>query len=163
VGDPGGGVPGTVDDVQRILHEVPALLGVEATGVTVVGHSAGGHLALLAAARSERPPRRVVSLAGVLDVAAAHRARLSDGAVGALLGDPDPDPARIAAIDPMMIDLPSCDIVLLHGRTDEVVPVEYSVAYGARDRRVRLELLDADHFDVIDPLTSAFDAVAAAT
>jgi len=162
VGDPGGGAPGTFDDTSRILREVPALLGADPGDVVVAGHSAGGHLALLAAARADRPPARVVSLAGVLDVAAAHRARLSDGAVAALLGTADPDPAVLAAIDPMRIALPASEIVVVHGRSDEVVPADYSIAYAARDDRIRLELLDADHFDVIDPTTPAFATVAAA-
>jgi pimeloyl-ACP methyl ester carboxylesterase len=51
----------------------------------------------------------------------------------------------------------------VHGRRDDVVPVGYSIDYAARDPRVRLAALDdADHFDVIDPRSPAFPAVAAA-
>ncbi|MGN6325619.1 alpha/beta hydrolase family protein [Pseudolysinimonas sp.] len=162
VGDAGGGDPGTFDDARRILRDVPPLLGVDPGDVVVGGHSAGGHLAILAAVGAATPPRRVVALAGVLDVAAAHRARLSDGAVAALLGERDPDPVRIAAIDPMVLELPDGEVVLVHGRRDDVVPADHSTRYAARDDRIRLELLDADHFDVIDPTADAFGAVAAA-
>jgi acetyl esterase/lipase len=160
VGDPGGGMPGTLDDVRAILATVPALLGVAPGDVVLGGHSAGGHLAVLAAIDAPEPPRRVVSLAGVLDVAAAHRDRLSDGAVGALLGEPDPAPERIAAVDPMQLPLPACEVVLVHGRADDVVPVAYSADYAAREPRVRAVLLDGvDHFDVIDPLAACAETV----
>jgi len=131
VGDPGGGDPGTIDDARRILREVPALLGVDAGEVVLAGHSAGGHLAVVAA-------------------------------VAALLGDPDPDPARIAALDPMALALPACEIVAVHGRRDDVVPVAYSTAYAARDPRIRLDLPDGDHFDLVDPASPVFATVAAA-
>lgn len=160
VGDPGGGVPGTLDDVRAILRTVPAMLEAAPADVVLGGHSAGGHLAVLAALGAD-PPGRVVSLAGVLDVAAAHRDRLSHGAVAALLGEPSPSPERIAAVDPMALPLPSCEIVLVHGRRDDVVPVGYSERYAGRDLRVRSVLLDdADHFDVVDPTSPAAAAVA---
>jgi acetyl esterase/lipase len=160
VGDPGGGMPGTLDDVRAILRAVPALLDASPSEVVVGGHSAGGHLAVLAALGADAPPRRVVSIAGVLDVAAAHRARLSSGAVGELLGDPDPVPADVAAIDPMQLALPASELMLVHGRDDDIVPVAYSASYGGLDPRVHVELLDdADHFDVVDPLSAVFPVV----
>lgn len=166
VGESGGGAPGTIDDARAILRDVPALLGAEPAGVAVVGHSAGGHLAVLAASGARPAPCRVVSLAGVLDVAAAHRAALSDGAVAALLGVADgdePDPARIAAIDPMALAVPACEVVLLHGGRDEDVPLAQSAAYAGRSPRIRLRVLDdADHYDLVDPLSRAFPAVLAA-
>jgi acetyl esterase/lipase len=163
VGDPGGGMPGTLDDVRRILEAVPGLLGVAPRDVVLGGHSAGGHLAVLAAIAAPEPPRRVVSLAGVLDVAAADRDRLSNHAVAALLGEASPSPERVAAIDPMALPLPACEIVLVHGRDDDVVPVSYSERYAARDPRIRARRLDgADHFDVVDPVAAAFASVAAA-
>jgi len=57
-GQPGGGWPGTFDDVATAVDRVPALVreaagtGVIADGpVLLAGHSAGGHLALWAASR----------------------------------------------------------------------------------------------------------------
>jgi acetyl esterase/lipase len=163
IGDPGGGVPGTLDDVRRILRVVPAMLGATPGEVVLGGHSAGGHLAVLAAIDATEPPRRVVSFAGVLDVASAHRDRLSNGAVGELLGEPSPSAERIAAVDPMALPVPACEVVVVHGREDDVVPVAYSERYAARDPHMRAELLDdADHFDVIDPLSTVLPIVVAA-
>ena len=161
VGDPGGGVPGTIDDVRQILATVPAMLGVSPGGVVSAGHSAGGHLAVLAAATAPVPPARVVSLAGVLDVRAAHRARLSADAVAEFAGGSDP--VRLAELDPMALPVPACEVALVHGARDAEVPSAYAVAYAARAARIRLTILDdADHYDLIDPLSPAFDAVWAA-
>ncbi len=160
VGDPGGGMPGTLADIEEILRVVPGLLGATPAETVVAGHSAGGHLAVLAASRAEVPPARVVSLAGVLDIRAAHDARLSRGAVGALLGTPDPRGSDIAAIDPMQRPLPSCTLALVHGTMDAEVPLAYAERFAARDPRIRLDVVEgADHYDLIDPLSDAYPRV----
>ncbi|WP_292713199.1 alpha/beta hydrolase [Microbacterium sp. 67-17] len=163
VGEPGGGIPGTLADVAEILQRVPGLLGAAESDVVVAGHSAGGHLALVVAADIPRPPRRVVSLAGVLDLAAAHDARLSNGAVAALLGESEPSEAQVAAIDPLRRAVPPCEIVLLHGDRDDEVPVAYSRAYRRKAPDAELIVLPgADHYDVIDPRSEVFSRVASA-
>ncbi|MHB1837033.1 MAG: alpha/beta hydrolase family protein, partial [Solirubrobacteraceae bacterium] len=77
VGMPGGGWPGTA---RAVAGAVGAAVG-EAAGrpVAVIGHSAGGHLALWAA--REHPVALAVSLAGVCDLRTAVAQRLGDGAV----------------------------------------------------------------------------------
>jgi acetyl esterase/lipase len=163
IGDFGGGMPGTLDDIDEILRVVPGLLGATPADAVVAGHSAGGHLAVLAASRAEVPPARVVSLAGVLDIRTAHTARLSRGAVGELLGTPDPAATDLAAIDPMQQPLPSCALALVHGTMDAEVPVAYTARFAARDPRIRLDVVEgADHYDLIDPLSDAYPRVLAA-
>ncbi|MDR2983503.1 MAG: alpha/beta hydrolase, partial [Nocardiopsaceae bacterium] len=63
-GQPGGGWPGTFDDVAAAVDRLPGLVA-EATGgrvtsnpsgVVLAGHSAGGHLALWAASRHHLAP-----------------------------------------------------------------------------------------------------------
>ena len=121
VGMPGGGWPGTLDDVALLADTVPALVArrCPASGSTrartvLVGHSAGGHLVGLvgrpapAAADSpwHRPtplPVGVVSLAGVLDLGAGRSASGSAaGATDALLGGraATSSPERYAVADP---------------------------------------------------------------
>ncbi|GGH43127.1 alpha/beta hydrolase family protein [Microbacterium album] len=162
VGNPGGGWPGSLEDVMEVLAVVPHQLGVAPGEVTLAGHSAGAHLAVLAAARATQPPARLVSLAGVLDVAAAHAARLSDGAVAGFLGVPAPAGEAIEEIDPLVQPLPECDITLVHGTRDVDVPWQHSAAFARRSERIDLVLLEADHYDVIDPLAPTFPAVQAA-
>ena len=174
VGD-GGGWPTTFDDVRAIVSRVPGLVrerfgqaGV--APVVLAGHSAGGHLAVWAAA--QEPLRasvdRVVSLAGVLDLAEGHRLALSDDAVGELLGGAgSPGFAdRLAAADPMRLDVPveaGIATVLVHGERDDEVPVSFSRGYAERDPRIRFEPLPgAGHYELIDPSSEVFARVLAA-
>jgi dipeptidyl aminopeptidase/acylaminoacyl peptidase len=147
---------------------LPDLLGEELgqradlDRVVLVGHSAGGHLALWAASRRAVP---VVSLAGVCDLGLAAQLRLSDGATQDLIGgEPEDHPDRYAAADPAALVPLQSPAVLVHGRADQNVPVELSRAYAERAAAagadVRLvELPDAGHFDVIDPLSTAWPRV----
>jgi acetyl esterase/lipase len=157
VGDDGGGWPGTMRDAARIVRDVPALVGTHPPErVVIVGHSAGGHLAMLAAVENARLAG-AVSLAGVLDLASAHAAGLSRGAVADLLGTPVPTAELLAKADPLRTTLPACALALLHGDRDAEVPVDYSRAYATRAARIELRVIeDADHYDVIDPLAASY-------
>lgn len=178
IGDPGGGWEGTFTDVQRIIDVVPPLArelfgdAAVTAGVTVAGHSAGGHLAVRSQAAGADPaslPRtlvdRVVSLAGVLDVSAAHALGLSNNAVGEFLGQVDdvlPD-AALRGADPMRLPVPvvqGVEVLLIHGAVDQDVPAAFSRSYAERDERiVYTEPAHADHYDLIDPLSSTWPTV----
>ncbi|HZR94987.1 MAG TPA: hypothetical protein VFA56_04795 [Gaiellaceae bacterium] len=110
----------------------------------VVGHSAGGHLALWLGG---------VSLAGVCDLEEARRLRIGDDAVREFLGDADPSVAQPA------LDAAN---VLVHGTRDDRVPIELSRSYAERSGCELVELDGADHFDVIDPRYARFDEIIAA-
>lgn len=90
----GGGVPATFDDVAAGIDLLASLAPGYADPIVALGHSAGGHLAVWAAARSRFgwPERvkltQVVSQAGVLDLRAAQRDRLSSDAVSELISTP---------------------------------------------------------------------------
>jgi acetyl esterase/lipase len=157
VGDDGGGWPGPMTDAAHIVRDVPVLVGGCAPErVVVVGHSAGGHLALLAAVENARLAG-AVSLAGVLDLTSAHAAGLSRGAVADLFGTTEPTPDLLASADPLRTTLPACALALLHGDRDAEVPIDYSRAYAMRAARIDLRVIeDADHYDLIDPLEAAY-------
>ncbi|TVT61174.1 alpha/beta hydrolase [Amycolatopsis rhizosphaerae] len=179
VGQPLGGWPGTFTDVADGLDALPALTGglVDGANTVLLGHSAGGHLALWAASRHRLPPgspchggeplrvRGVVSLAGVCDLEAAYRLNLDDGAVRRLLGGgPAQVPDRYRDADPAGLLPLGARCVLLHGDEDDRVPFDisrlyYHVAAGQGDD-VTLERLDGmGHFELIDPGAPAFRAV----
>ncbi|WP_293698937.1 alpha/beta hydrolase [uncultured Agrococcus sp.] len=158
VGDEGGGWPGTLDDIRSLARGARGLLGAEDARLTLAGHSAGGHLALLAAG-AESEVDRVVSLAGVLDFAAAVRDGLSGGAALEFVGS---DPAAVAPADPMQQPVPACEVVLLHGERDDEVPISYSEAYAAKDDRVEIVRLPGSHYQLIDPDEEEFSALLAA-
>lgn len=181
----GGGWPATFDDVATAVDSVPGLVGaaVRRSGTAgsappravLVGHSAGGHLAVWAASRHRLPggsPWRlpapppsvagVVSLAGVLDLTTAAELDLDDGAARALMGgSPADQPERYDVADPLRlapIDVPTA---LVHGTADRHVPHAFSRRYAtAAGPRARLaELTGVEHFALIDPSSAAWPAV----
>src|SRR5213079_2078672 len=87
----GGGFPTTFEDVATAIDrlDTPHL-----PTPVVVGHSAGGHLAVWAASRSSRTPggaprvplRGAISLSGLLDLTEAARAPRSLGPTTGFMG-----------------------------------------------------------------------------
>jgi acetyl esterase/lipase len=163
VGD-GGGWPATFDDVAAALDSLADVPALGISQVVTLGHSAGGHLAVWAAAlgRSGQRPARVavtaaVSQAGVLDLAAAERDQLGSGAVAALLGADRPAPALVDPSEQLPLDVP---VWCVHGADDDEVPLSQSTQYVARARAAgtwaELFEVDGDHYVVIDPESAAW-------
>lgn len=158
----------TVDDVDSVVSALPEMLhgiGIETTTTTLLGHSAGGHLVLWLANQPHRLDR-VVALAPVGDLREAVERELGAGAAVHFLGGrPDELPEAYDAADPAtrMRVRPAADVVVVHGDRDEQVPVECSRKLARRfDWIDYRELIGADHYDVIDPLSAAWPAVLAA-
>jgi len=181
-GQAGGGWPGTFDDVALAVDVLPGLVpGVPGVPGAVVlgGHSAGGHLALWAAARAGLPSGSpwavaavagavsgVVGLAAVSDLTGCARQRLGRGAAQALMGGgPRRYPERYAVADPQRLLPMSVPVRLVHGADDGVVPSEMSVGFAreaaaAGGGAVRCDVLPGcGHFELIDPLSAAWPAV----
>ncbi len=175
VGSPGGGWPGTFQDVAAAVDAVAGFT-VDLSRVTLVGHSAGGHLALWAAGRARLPPDAphglgrppavtpslVVSLAGVCDLTEAARRRLSDGAVFGLLGGtPEELPDVYDAACPARLLPLGVPQLAVHGTDDTSVPLEITTGYAAAagPECTPLILPGVDHFAVIDPASDAWAAV----
>ncbi|NPC96925.1 S9 family peptidase [Nocardioides sp. zg-DK7169] len=157
----GVGAAATCADVAAALAALgghAAAHGLPLRPVVGLGHSAGGHLATWAAAQPGSPLTHVVAQAGVLDLGAAHRAHLGDGAVEAFLGHP-PGPAD-AAYDPTA-QLPlAVPVRCVHGRADDVVPLTQSERYvaraGAAGGDARLVVVEGGHMDLVDPASPAW-------
>ena len=187
VGEPGGGWPGTFDDVAAAVDLLPELVetaaapGCVTSGPLVLaGHSAGGHLALWAAARHRLPPSSrwhtsapgpylgVVGLAAVSDLVACHELQLGGRAADALIGGgPGRYPDRYALADPARLLPLGIPVRLVHGTRDDRVPCQMSRDYAASaaaagDGVVLDELIGCGHFEVIDPLSAGWPAVLAA-
>jgi acetyl esterase/lipase len=149
----GVGPEATLADVAEAIRECPDLSGPH----VAIGHSAGGHLAVWAAAQGVGLTH-VVAQAGVLDLRAAHDDGLGGGAVARFLGHP-PGPAD-AEVDPLRqvpLDVP---VWCIHALDDEDVPLTQSRTYvdAARAAGGEASLLEVegDHFTVIDPASQAW-------
>src|ERR1700691_3826780 len=88
VGNRGGGWPGSFADIRnacQFLQQNAHKYGVDAQPVAVIGHSAGGQLALCLAAH-EPTVKAAISLAGVVDLQRTYALHLSNDAVVEFLG-----------------------------------------------------------------------------
>jgi acetyl esterase/lipase len=183
----GGGWPHTFEDVLAgidKLADLAAQHSLDLGKVVALGHSAGGHLAAWAAGRdrlgqlglpdADRQVSRkadvsavrltgVVSQSGLLNLAEAEMLDLSNGAVSNLLcGSSSKYPLRHRYADPMTaipLDVP---VHVVHGIEDTTVPMSqsesYTAAAGAAGMTVRLTKVPGDHYDLIDPKSTAYRA-----
>ncbi|MFE2290984.1 alpha/beta hydrolase family protein [Streptomyces sp. NPDC059452] len=191
-GEEGGRAPGaeplagrwpeTFDDVAAALDAVPALAARElpeadVRRVVVAGHSAGGHLALWAAARhvlpegspwhlpAPPPLRGVVALAPIADFTTAVELAVCGGAVTQLVGEGAEFEERAAHADPGLLLPTGIATAIVHGEEDTEVPLAVSEAYvdaaAKSGETVGLTLLgDVGHFPLIDPAADACAIVA---
>lgn len=156
VGEPGGGWPGTFEDVKRgvaFARERAGEYAGDAARTVVLGHSAGGHLALWVAA--EIPDlTRAIGLAAVANLHLAHSLALSNCAVGEFLGgSPTEFAQRYAYADPARpTPVPR---TLIHGDADDIVPVDLARGFPGQV----IEISGANHFAVIDPGHESWDVV----
>lgn len=164
----GGGWPATCDDVSAAIDRAVAETD-RPDPVVALGHSAGGHLAAWAAARTRfdrwadaAPVSHVIAQAGVLDLAAAVRDDLGDGAAQAFMGA-TPDHPSYDLADPLRqvpLDVP---VWAVHARDDDTVPFGQAEDYVTAARRAGGEAFLVEvaggHFGVIDPASDAWAAV----
>ncbi|MDU0314018.1 alpha/beta fold hydrolase [Phycicoccus sp. M110.8] len=165
-GVPGGGWPGTAEDVRDALAAIRSDPQVGRSPIVMVGHSAGGQLVAWAAAQPwAHGLRGVVSLAGVLDLAHGQATDVGGDAIQAFLGGtPEQVPEAYAAADPVRLG-PNVPALVVHARDDDVVPFELSERYAAAHHgpSVRLRpVADGGHYGLIDPEHPAFGQVLAA-
>jgi acetyl esterase/lipase len=167
VGNPGGGWPGTFEDTvnaYRFLPQIAKRYDLDATKILVMGHSAGGQLALCLAAH-EPSAAQVVSLAGVVDLQRSFDLHLSHDAVLEFLGGkPSEVPDHYREADPLRLPIPRATQVLMHGSADEDVLPEFSRRYVEEKKKTGenvtfIEIAKADHLDLIDPRSAAWGKV----
>ena len=181
VGNSGGGWPGTFLDVASAtdkLREIARHHPVDTTRIVVVGHSAGGQLAVWLATRSKiakgkplytRKPMHiggVVSLEGVMDMRefGAGTSSCNASIARVMGGTPAEVPERYAQLSPIELLPIGVPVRLLNGFADRIVAREQasnfaSKAHAAGDD-VSFTLLEREgHFDVMSPLVPAWNHV----
>ena len=180
VGNPRGGWPATFLDVAAGVDHLRTLAEahpLDLDRVVLLGHSAGGQLALWLAARGRinaesaiytaNPllPKAVVSLAGVLDLRQASARHLSNDAAHELLGGPPEQyPERYAAASPAELLPIGVPAILIHGTADSNVPYALSQDYAAaaRDAGDDVDLVTlpgTGHFEIVDPRAPEWQSV----
>ena len=153
VGDEGGGWPGSLEDIIAAVEFVTDKTGRQPI---VVGHSAGGHLALRAA-QTGLAIDGVVGLAPITDlVSYGAEAGSCQSMVAPFMGDEtySPDASyRDASVTLNAINIP---VAVVIGKEDPIVGASQVAVFDA----VQVNTVDgAGHFDVIHPETEAFSAV----
>jgi acetyl esterase/lipase len=156
IGEEGGGWPGTLEDVlvgARHLAKLAPQYHLDLTRSVLVGHSAGGQLALWAAAQDALPLVGVVSLAGVCDLRRAWELKLGKLVVEEFLaGPPERVPERYATASPIELLPMKVPQHLVHGTADVDVPFEISERFARASRNATLTRIEgAGHIELIDP------------
>lgn len=173
VGDTGGGWPGTFQDVALatdFVRELAKTYSVDSKRVAVIGHSAGGHLALWLANRKQLPSssplytknplklKGAIALAGIPDLATYGTQQGScNEAVPQLMGGTAAEyPERYAQASPQQMRLGAVPSRLVQGAKDPIVPVSQAENFAKKaiaasaDSKVIL-LPEAGHFDLVAP------------
>ncbi|MEV6480853.1 alpha/beta hydrolase [Streptomyces sp. NPDC051576] len=174
--------PDTFDDIAAALDALPALVRealpqADRRRTVITGHSAGGHLALWAAARHVLPKdapwrtdapaalRGVIALAPIADFTVAEELAVCGGAAGQLLGGEARFAERLPYADPVLLLPTGIATALVQGRADTTVPQAVAESYADAAAKsgevVGLTLLeDVGHFPLIDPVADACAVVA---
>jgi pimeloyl-ACP methyl ester carboxylesterase len=144
---------------QAVKSALTQLLQPHLTAAPTVllGHSAGGQLALWATSTHMFEFTSLVALAPVTSLQQAEELDLGEGAVCSFLGrsaTTRPD------LDPEQLPTPTTPTLLIHGGQDSRVPIGMSRDYAQDRPDVRLlPIAEADHFDLIDPQSTHWPAV----
>lgn len=181
IGNPGGGWPGTFQDISLATHKIVQTTSSDPrfdhARTAILGHSAGGHLALWLAGchriskgspihiDEKQAVTKAISLAGVSDLRLAWKQKLGHGIVTRLMrGTPNEYPEKYDAGSPIEL-LPTGAIqALVHGSNDDIVPISQSEAYVEKAERLGdwptfVKLNGTGHFELIDPESDAWPAV----
>lgn len=159
----GGDLEATTSDVRAAIDFLVAERGVRR--ISVIGHSAGGYLALTLV---DHPAVELaVALGAVCDLEATVRSGLDEGAVVCWLGAHPDDAKELYASSDLMKRSPlRARQVLVHGVKDRVVDISQSrdharKAHARGDDVELVELTGEGHFCFLDPREKAFETALA--
>lgn len=181
VGDEGGGYPNTFKDVQasvdfaRTLAEIYPL---DLEKVVVMGHSAGGHLALWLATQhnlskksqlynpNPLPLKGIISLAGITDLVAYDKIGndCSTAVVELMGGKATEMEARYLKSSPINLVPSNIPTRLIQGEVDNIVPISQGETYVAKAKAAgddvkAITIKGGGHFDMVSPYSAAWKVI----
>lgn len=171
VGDEGGGWPGSLNDIVQGIHYAQAQFeqyGVDVSRTALMGHSAGGQLALLAGEeqagekltgekpagdKKAKPIQAVIGLAAITDmVSYAKGSNSCQSATAKFIGaSPELAPELYQQASPSQHKAHP-KTMLLQGSADQIVPTTQATESGMP----YLMVDKAGHFDWIHPQSAAY-------
>ncbi len=182
VGDPESAWPATFNDIAASVDVLPTIArthGLDLDAVVLMGHSAGGQLALWAAARENLPApnpfggARSSDVLGVIGLAPApglddlHEREVCGHVIDKLMGgSPSEYPDRYRLADPIHTALSVPQILITGGQDAGWTPSGqryFEIAKARGDDVEMIEIAEAGHFELIDPDSSSFPVVLEAT
>lgn len=151
LGDTGGGWPGTFDDISAGLEKAKEL---GHKNIFVVGHSAGGHLALWLAATNQTPEiKGAIGLAAISDLISysAGESGCEKATLDLMGGTPEAVSEHYRRASPLLLDTDK-PTLLIHGDADPIVAISQSESFTLQHDGSELTTLKGKgHFDMIDP------------
>ena len=146
IGNPDAMMSDVISAIEEVSNSYSNLI--------LIGHSAGGHLALVAAHKVNASA--IIALAPLTNLLSAEELDLDEGAVSDFLGAPaalrsDLDPTRLPAL--------TNPTTLIHGTLDLRVPINFSHEYVAQKAGANVQFLEFEnlgHFELIDPRSEIF-------
>jgi len=156
LGEEGGDWPGSLNDVKAAIEQIQNKLNDGP--VAVMGHSAGGHLGLLATSGAALPARNidvVIGLAAITDMVSYTQTEGScNRAAVNLMKTAYTEERDYKQASPKDHDLHS-NTWLIQGTADQIVPVSQT-----QELNVNIETIEgAGHFDLIHPHSMAWSAI----
>lgn len=154
-GDQGGGWPGTYNDIEQALAFISTVEDnyYSERKQVVLGHSAGGHLALLAASNFDSDSK-AIGLAAITQLVtyASESGGCNSLAISFMNGSPDDVPEQYALANPKLNQIVD-KAYLFVGEIDPIVDTTQ-----ARNSGLPFEIVEGTgHFDWIHPGTQSFE------
>jgi acetyl esterase/lipase len=164
----------TFQDIATAMDTLPSMLAnlpVNLKRTVVIGHSAGGHLALWAGSRASIPPssqlyksspnlpQAVIGLAAIPDLAEYERQKRFTGCasnIPTVRGN-----FSDAEVSPQFMSAKGVPIYMISGTGDSIVAAENSDTYQKQQLSlgnvVNVSRISGDHFTLIQPTGAGFD------
>lgn len=154
-GDPDGGWPNSLTDINSAVTYLSEQGYIEPQNTVIMGHSAGGHLAILSGIAKPKQFNGIVGLAAITDI--KKYAKGSNGCQRAttsfMQGTPEEKPQAYQEANPVDNEIP-INTWLMYADRDTIVPDTHASAVK-QERRVLIK--GGGHFDFVHPNTVAFE------